>query len=71
MGETGINYDTENDILTLAVGDTSILQMKIVGSQNRVTLQVPTYANNVAALAGGLTADMIYKTSTGELRITV
>ena len=45
--------------------------MKIVGTQKRVTLQVPTYANNTAALTGGLTAGMIYKTSTGELRITV
>lgn len=71
MDETGITYDTENDILTLAVGNTSIFQMKIVGSQNRVTLKVPTYANNTAALDGGLTANMIYKTSTGELRIVV
>lgn len=31
---------------------------------------LPTYADNAAALAGGLTAGDIYKTSTGELRIT-
>ena len=35
-----------------------------------VTL-LPTYANNAAALAGGLASDMVYKTSTGELRIVV
>lgn len=32
---------------------------------------LPTYANNAAALAGGLIADDVYKTSTGELRIVV
>jgi hypothetical protein len=32
---------------------------------------LPIYANNVAALAGGLIAGDVYKTSTGELRIVV
>ena len=32
---------------------------------------LPIYANNAAALAGGLIADDVYKTSTGELRIVV
>jgi hypothetical protein len=32
---------------------------------------LPTYANNAAALAGGLIANDVYKTSTGELRIVV
>lgn len=32
---------------------------------------LPVYANNAAALAGGLTANDVYKTSTGELRIVV
>ena len=31
----------------------------------------PTYADNAAALAGGLTGSEIYKTATGELRIVV
>lgn len=30
-----------------------------------------SYADNAAALAGGLTAGMVYKTATGELRIVV
>jgi hypothetical protein len=30
-----------------------------------------TYANNAAAITGGLVADDVYKTSTGELRIVV
>ena len=32
---------------------------------------LPTYADNTAAIAGGLVADDVYKTSTGELRIVV
>ena len=32
---------------------------------------LPIYANNAAALAGGLIAGDIYKTSGGELRIVV
>lgn len=32
---------------------------------------LPVYANNAAAIAGGLIAGDIYKTSTGELRIVV
>ena len=32
---------------------------------------LPVYANNAAALAGGLIDGDVYKTSTGELRIVV
>jgi hypothetical protein len=32
---------------------------------------LPIYANNAAALVGGLIAGDVYKTSTGELRIVV
>ena len=32
---------------------------------------LPTYATNAAAIAGGLIADDVYKTSSGELRIVV
>jgi hypothetical protein len=32
---------------------------------------LPEYANNAAALAGGLIAGDVYKTATGELRIVV
>lgn len=32
---------------------------------------LPIYANNAAAVAGGLIAGDVYKTSTGELRIVV
>jgi hypothetical protein len=32
---------------------------------------LPVYANNAAAITGGLVADDVYKTSTGELRIVI
>jgi len=32
---------------------------------------IPTYADNAAAITGGATANQVYKTSTGELRIVV
>lgn len=32
---------------------------------------LPVYANNAAAITGGLIAGDVYKTSTGELRIVV
>lgn len=34
-------------------------------------LNLPTYANNAAAVTGGLSVNDVYKTSTGELRIVV
>lgn len=34
-------------------------------------LDLPVYANNAAAVAGGLTDNDVYKTATGELRIVV
>jgi hypothetical protein len=37
-----------------------------------VTLEnLPTFANNAAAIAGGLISNDVYKTATGELRIVV
>lgn len=49
-------------------GSTSIALL----SDGKVKAQnLPTYANNAAAISGGLTVDYLYKTSTGELRIVV
>lgn len=36
-----------------------------------VGVTLPTYANNVAAVSGGLAVNSIYQTSTGEVRIVV
>jgi hypothetical protein len=54
-GRVGIG--TSNPAATLHVNGTIRMQ------------NLPTYANNTAAIAGGLAADDVYKTSTGELRI--
>jgi hypothetical protein len=40
-------------------------------SAGDVEIPLRTYANNAAAIAGGLTADMFYKTATGEVRTVV
>jgi hypothetical protein len=37
----------------------------------KIGATLPTYANNAAAISGGLSVNSIYKTSTGELRIVV
>lgn len=36
-----------------------------------VLTDLPTYANNAAAVSGGLQVNSVYKTATGELRIVV
>ena len=35
------------------------------------TLTLPTYANNAAAILGGLTVNQLYKVVTGEVRVVV
>ncbi len=38
---------------------------------NVVNASLPTYADNAAAITGGLAVNSIYKTATGEVRIVV
>jgi hypothetical protein len=52
-----------SDIITLAT--TTGQFVTTVGST------LPTYADNAAAITGGLAVDSIYKTATGEVRIVV
>lgn len=40
-------------------------------STGDVLLPLPTYADNAAAVSGGLSADHLYKTATGEVRVVV
>ena len=42
-----------------------------IGDMKIVLTDLPTYADNVAATAGGLNINTVYKTATGELRIVV
>lgn len=71
-----LNVEIDQIIATATDGvDTSIFtvtQQNIALNTTTVYLQnLPTYADNAAALAGGLIADAVYKTATGELRIVV
>lgn len=51
-------------------GNTNIL-LQPGGSGNVAIGNIKTYANNAAAIAGGLAVNDVYKTATGELRIVV
>jgi hypothetical protein len=49
-------------------------QSQVPGPQQATTLKLtnlPEFADNAAALAGGLSEGDVYRTSTGELRIVV
>lgn len=63
-GDSGSNYSRiylSTTELKLAINNAA--RLKVTGLQS--------YADNAAALLGGLTTDMVYKTATGELRIVV
>jgi hypothetical protein len=61
-GTTGVNRNS----ITL---DASGITLSSLAQVILPTLAV--YADNAAAISGGLTSDMLYKTATGELRIVV
>lgn len=57
--------------LTIRTGNTSGPAL-IVGAGGKLTINnISTYANNSAAVSGGLSTGNIYKTSNGEIRIVV
>ena len=53
-----------------AAGTGTARPMRITAATLKLP-NLPTYADNAAALAGSLVAGDVYKTATGELRITV
>ena len=72
----GIGVNLSNDVVTgldraritapfidLNLGTTGTRRFRVSG--------LSTFADNAAAITGGLTTDMVYKTSGGELRIVV
>ena len=56
-----------NDLLTLF--QSNITLQNVLDAGNTATL--PTFADNAAAVAGGLSVTTVYKTAAGELRIVV
>jgi hypothetical protein len=68
LGKTGpLIYGATNNF-----GVNTPTPAKTLHVNGTVRLQgLPTYANNAAAITGGLVADDVYKTATGELRIVV
>lgn len=66
LGKTGpLIYGATNNF-----GVNTATPAKTLHVNGTVRLQgLPVYANNAAAITGGLVADDVYKTSTGELRI--
>ena len=53
-----------------ASGQTPVESARIT-PDGHLKMALPTYADNAAAIAGGLTATTFYKTATGEVRIVV
>ena len=56
-------------ITDIAIG--GVLPILQIRSNTFRFINIPTFANNAAALAGGLITTEIYKTATGELRIVI
>jgi len=52
-----------SDIITLATTTGEFVTV--------VNCTLPTYANNAAAITGGLAVNSVYKTASGEVRIVV
>jgi len=68
LGITGIKIDGVTGNVGIATKDPA-RKLHVTGIVRLSGL--PTYANNAAAITGGLLADDVYKTATGELRIVV
>lgn len=48
-----------------------IRKIKVILTNLNATKVYPTYANNAAAIAGGLKVNEVYKTSAGVLNVVV
>lgn len=52
-----------------AIGGTAAINGDSVTTKELKLTELPVYENEAAAVIGGLSTDVVYKTSTGELRI--
>jgi hypothetical protein len=71
------DYSETGTVIIEGTQTVSIVSQQIyIGSQSETDYKIsmtflPTFADNAAAIAGGVTTNQIYKTSGGELRIVV
>jgi hypothetical protein len=68
-----LGTDADNDLLTKNFEISDFIDF-IESTETfvpKIGATLPTYADNAAAISGGLAVNSIYKTSTGELRIVV
>ena len=68
IGTDVSNSDATKSFVIADVIDLATTTGQFVTLENCI---LPTYANNAAAISGGLAVNSIYKTSTGEVRIVV
>ena len=68
-----IGTDVSNSLATKSYVISDIIDLATTTNQflTLVDNDLPTYANNAAAVSGGLAVNSIYKTATGEIRIVV
>lgn len=67
-------YSQSNMVQVIRAFSVYVQQMQNPGPIRGVTLtltNLPVYADNAAAITGGLSVNDVYKTATGELRIVV
>lgn len=72
----GLRYNTGAVAITSNIdfapdADATLSLGKSNRQWSRIWATLPTYANNAAAISGGLTVGAFYKTVTGELRVVV
>jgi hypothetical protein len=67
----GTDVNNLNSTQNFLVSDVITLATTTGQFVTKVGVTLPTYANNAAAVSGGLAVNSIYKTSTGEVRIVV
>jgi len=70
-GDVGLGNvdDTSDANKPVSTAQQSAIDLK--AAHTNPVLSLPTYADNAAAVTGGLAADALYKTATGEVRIRV
>lgn len=68
-----LGTDADNSLLTknFEISDLISFIKSTETFVSKTGMVLPTYANNAAAISGGLAVNSIYKTSTGEVRIVV